>query len=157
MSSELLKKLSSIMEIVNYPSKTVILREGQYSNHIYIILSGTVSIYVKDRLIYNLNQRGDIFGEISFINKVPCTADVVAQEDVALWSISRSLLDDIGSGGTFEWVCRILIEKLNRMSQSESLKTTVKKDTPKKIDQDQKELDYDFDLTLFKQPQDRGK
>ena len=66
---------------------------------IYVILEGSVSVEKKDpntgtRKLIGIMGRGDFFGEISTLGKVPvATATVVAQDDCKVLVIPAAALD----------------------------------------------------------------
>lgn len=57
-------------EIRDYPNRTTILREGEQSDKLYLILDGSVSVMVEDeqdedhRLVVSYLNLGDFFGEM---------------------------------------------------------------------------------------------
>lgn len=76
-----------------------IVREGEEGDSLFIILSGSVYIYKKnkdgvDTLIDELKQ-GDFFGEISFLTGKPRTATAVAGKNCELLEIPSPLLEEL--------------------------------------------------------------
>jgi histidine ammonia-lyase len=76
------------------PPATVLLREGEPADALYIVLRGTVSVSARasgGREIASVG-RGEVLGEISFIdNRLP-TATVQALDDVTVFVLSREQL-----------------------------------------------------------------
>ena len=72
-------------QIATYKQHDVILKEGRLSEAIYLLRKGVVRIERaatgKDVAIAFL-EPGEVFGEISFLEGVPTTSGVIAQEDV---------------------------------------------------------------------------
>lgn len=72
-------------QVATYRKHEVILKEGRLSEAIYLLRKGVVrverSASGRDVAIAFL-EPGEIFGEISFLQGVPTTAAVIAQEDV---------------------------------------------------------------------------
>jgi histidine ammonia-lyase len=76
------------------PAGTPLLREGEPTDALYFILQGTVSVSSRasgDREIARAG-RGEVLGEISFIDDRMPTATVRALEDVAVFVLSREQL-----------------------------------------------------------------
>ena len=78
-----------------YPAKSVIFREGDSGDSLYYIVSGDVSVRVKDD---NGRQRwltrlatGDFFGELSLFDGRPRSATIVAREQTRLKVITREM------------------------------------------------------------------
>ncbi|MEL6927143.1 MAG: cyclic nucleotide-binding domain-containing protein [Cyanobacteria bacterium J06600_6] len=72
-------------QLATYKQHDVILKEGRLSEAIYLLREGVVRIERaatgKDVAIAFL-EPGEVFGEISFLEGVPTTSAVIAQEDV---------------------------------------------------------------------------
>ena len=81
--------------IATYEQHEVILREGRLSQAIYLIRRGMVRIERsasgRDVAIAFL-EPGEIFGEMSFLEEVPTSAAVVAQDDVEVCILDRQNL-----------------------------------------------------------------
>ena len=76
-------------KIVEFPTETVICREGAFETHFYIIIKGEVEVtkVINDADVRILNHLspGDFFGEMAIIHKAPRTATITAiQETSAL-------------------------------------------------------------------------
>ncbi len=69
----------------------ILFHENENSNTFYIILSGSVEVFVAklDKHLTNLEQ-GDFFGELSLILGMPRTATVKAIENTILFCINKS-------------------------------------------------------------------
>ena len=66
----------------------VIVREGDVSDHFYVIESGEVEVTQEGRVI-RTETVGDVFGEIGLLRDVPRTATVTALTDTELLTLSR--------------------------------------------------------------------
>ena len=79
----------------SYQQHDVILKEGRLSEAIYLLRKGIVRIERaatgKDVAIAFL-EAGEVFGEISFLEGVPATNSVIAQEDVEVCRLDRQQL-----------------------------------------------------------------
>ena len=82
-------------QIATYKQHDVILKEGRLSEAIYLLRKGMVRIERaatgKDVAIAFL-EPGEVFGEISFLEGVPTTSGVIAQEDVEVCVFDREEL-----------------------------------------------------------------
>jgi CRP/FNR family cyclic AMP-dependent transcriptional regulator len=67
-----------------FPAHTIILREKEKSDSLYIILYGKVKVYVSEKdgneVILNIQGRGDFFGEMALLDDVPRSASVMTME-----------------------------------------------------------------------------
>ncbi len=87
------------MKPIDIPEGTLIIREGDKGNSIFIIASGEVSIFREDEdlnelWISNLEE-GDFFGEFGFFSESGRIASVKAVSDTTLLELSRQDLESI--------------------------------------------------------------
>jgi CRP/FNR family transcriptional regulator, cyclic AMP receptor protein len=72
----------------------IIFFEGQYSNCVYIIESGRVSVYQKGyrgkRSLVSILEEKKVFGEMGLIDKYPRSATTIALQDTRCIVIERS-------------------------------------------------------------------
>jgi hypothetical protein len=95
VSAEKLMELAEIMQSISYKSGTLISREGELSDHLYIVGKGSLRIVkTKDTIktILSILHPGETYGEIGLFNKAPRFASAIANEDCELWVIQRSEL-----------------------------------------------------------------
>ena len=68
-----------------FPANTVLLREGDASDSLYIILYGKVKVYVCNaeggEAILNIQSAGDYFGELALLDEAPRSASVMTMEE----------------------------------------------------------------------------
>lgn len=85
-------------QVATYNKHEVILKEGRLSQAIYLVRKGTVRIERvatgRDVAIAFL-EPGEVFGETSFLEGVPSTSGVIAQEDVEICVINQEQLTDL--------------------------------------------------------------
>ncbi|MBI2877395.1 MAG: cyclic nucleotide-binding domain-containing protein [Candidatus Tectomicrobia bacterium] len=80
-----------------YQDGQLIFQEGSFGEGTYVILSGKVKILKK---VNNANvtvatlEKGDIFGELSFIDQGPRSASAVAVGDVQVGLLDKDILED---------------------------------------------------------------
>lgn len=87
LPKDVLQKLIPLSEIRQIPAGEYILKEGQPNVKVYFLIRGTVAVYAGDELILKLRRTGDIFGEMSIISNNLCSASVVADTTVNVFSI----------------------------------------------------------------------
>jgi len=145
-----LVKLAEFDVLKTYNAGEVILHEGEYSNEMYIIISGRVEISKNidgnQYLLENLKD-GDIFGEMALLDNSPHTVTVKAVDDTTLITIDKHKFEEV--------ICQnmslvyMLIRKLNKRmrKKDEELIKVLKnhkeknrsliKHLPKKVDKPQ--------------------
>jgi CRP/FNR family transcriptional regulator, cyclic AMP receptor protein len=86
-STRELASLSRFLQQTEYPAGRQILKEGHMGVGLHVILDGQTRIVVGDRTRRRLGP-GASFGEISLLDRGPCTATVVAETPVRTLSLS---------------------------------------------------------------------
>lgn len=71
---------------------TVIIRDGDPTDGLYVVLSGEVEVRKDGHLLTQLRE-GDVFGEISLLQKTPATATVTATRHTTLLRLPRADFD----------------------------------------------------------------
>jgi len=93
--AEKLMGLAEITRSMSYKAGTLISREGEVSDHLYIVRKGGLKI-VKSKnnikTILTILHAGETYGEIGLFNQAPRSASAIAQEDCEVWVIQRSSL-----------------------------------------------------------------
>jgi ATP/ADP translocase len=96
--AEKLMELAEITQRLSYKQGTLISREGELSDHLYIVAKGSLKI-VKTKnnvkTILSIVRKGETYGEIGLFNQAPRSASALANEDCELWVIQRSALKKI--------------------------------------------------------------
>ncbi len=76
-----------------YPKNSVILNEGDHHNNFYIVVSGTLKVYVNGdggrQVTLNWLETGDYFGELSLIDGAARSASVMTLSPTELQVISQ--------------------------------------------------------------------
>ena len=93
VSDEELRVVTTFASSEEFPEGKVILREGDFSNHLYAIEEGTVKATRDGEEIGQLGP-GDIFGEVGLLEKERRTASIVATSRVRVikiehWELQR--------------------------------------------------------------------
>lgn len=85
LSDALLASLSTRGDLQAFSRGDEIIREGDQSDALYILLAGQVKVYTRDErgreLVYNMLQPGEFFGEM-FLDGGPRSASAKAATDV---------------------------------------------------------------------------
>ena len=88
LSKEKLTKLIEFVEVEKYKNKDIIIREGTIGNKFYIVKSGKVEIYSKEKYLRTLNET-EYFGERSLLTNEMRSATVIAKGDIELYSLDK--------------------------------------------------------------------
>lgn len=92
--SEYLAQLEKLSVLRKYAKNTVLVTEGDESNHLYIIHKGTASAYLSNeegrQVNLNYMHEGDYFGELSLLDGKPRSASVITVTDCEILLVSRS-------------------------------------------------------------------
>jgi CRP-like cAMP-binding protein len=76
--------------VIAFAPGEVLIREGIASPPIFVLLSGTVSVYRGDIRVSRTSLEGALFGEMSILLDIPSTATVVAETPVRAARIDDS-------------------------------------------------------------------
>lgn len=71
-----------------------VFHEGQLGSNLFIVLSGKIAIYKKNRLIATCTV-GDAFGEMAVLNREPRTATAAAMSETKLFTLDEKQINDI--------------------------------------------------------------
>ncbi len=131
LSPESLTSLTPLFEEETYPEGTLILREGEFGDSMYLIVAGRVSVtrYGEEdkEIIISKLERGSYFGEVALIDNQPRTASVYALEETIVLRLrkhdfERMLLKDKNLAISF--YRNILKETIRRMRDTASSLTS---------------------------------
>jgi CRP/FNR family cyclic AMP-dependent transcriptional regulator len=90
--------LSTKLVTRQYPRNTIVLNEGDQSDSLYVIRSGSVKVFLSNEegreIILNVQHAGEYFGELALIDSGPRSASVMTQEKTALSIISKADFED---------------------------------------------------------------
>jgi hypothetical protein len=93
--AEKLMELSELTSSMSYKAGTLISREGELSEHLYLVASGSLKIVkIKNNVktILSSVQKGETYGEIGLFNQAPRSASAIANEDCEVWILQRGEL-----------------------------------------------------------------
>ncbi|MGN0711676.1 MAG: Crp/Fnr family transcriptional regulator [Anaerovoracaceae bacterium] len=90
-----MSEVSSRMQ--HFPEDTVIIKEGEYKNEMYKIISGKVAVYLnygkKDEYLLRILSESQCFGEVGILCQKPSIYTVVALYDAMVMRISEEELE----------------------------------------------------------------
>jgi hypothetical protein len=98
MTDEQLERFARYMEVEKVPQWSVIVKQGDYGDTMYLILEGELRVRLdvmgKETILATLNI-GEFFGDISLFDHGPRSADVVANADSVVAKISASAFSEL--------------------------------------------------------------
>jgi CRP/FNR family cyclic AMP-dependent transcriptional regulator len=88
------RRLASLASIRTFPTGTMIIREGDTSMAVYVVLSGRVSVTIAGQVVRELGA-DDVFGELGVLDDAPRSASIVALEPtkcalLGTWDVRRN-------------------------------------------------------------------
>jgi len=102
LDADELALLHTLARSTEVPQGAVILKQGQSSEHLYVVRSGSVRVMIpfpgedlptrSEQTLVVLGP-GECFGEFAFVDGKPSSATVIAGEDAALYSIAHRDLE----------------------------------------------------------------
>jgi CRP-like cAMP-binding protein len=94
-----LEQVASHLHVATYKPDEVIFSQGSYGQTMHIVQSGLVKIGHHSRegkyLLINIYNFGEIFGEFSFLDGLPRTAEIVAMTEVRTLVLTRASFDEL--------------------------------------------------------------
>lgn len=95
VAGERLMELAEICILKRFEAGTILSREGDVSDHLYIVKTGQIRIVKKgpagDTVISEI-ESGDSYGELGLFHQSPRSASAVAAADCELYLVQRSAL-----------------------------------------------------------------
>jgi CRP-like cAMP-binding protein len=76
---------------MQFKAGETIVQKGRRTHGVYLVLKGTASVQIPSRGNLEVSA-GEVCGEISFLDELPATADVVAKDGVAAYYLDRATL-----------------------------------------------------------------
>jgi CRP/FNR family transcriptional regulator, cyclic AMP receptor protein len=94
------RRLAARATTRSYPAGTTILRQGDTSMAVYVILSGRVAVHVGAQVVREIGADG-FFGELGVLDDAPRSATIVALEPtecglLGAWDVRRNLRIALG-------------------------------------------------------------
>ena len=88
-----LKGILKLSKMVKYDPGEFIIKEGQYDNWMYFLITGKVGIQKRGETINILQRKGDIFGEMGIIDGSPRSASIIAIDETTCLAADISYMD----------------------------------------------------------------
>ncbi|MFY9793021.1 MAG: cyclic nucleotide-binding domain-containing protein [Candidatus Sulfotelmatobacter sp.] len=80
---------------VNFRKGQALVTRGKKSNGVYLLVKGTARVQIPSQKTTPEIGPGEICGEMSFLDDVPASANVIAQEDVEAYYLDRATLESL--------------------------------------------------------------
>jgi len=90
-----LQTLLNMSKLRAYKSGEAIIQENNIDPWVYFLVYGKVKIVKKDKEVTILKRKGDIFGEMRFIDSSPRSASAYADGDVACIAVDTEYVDKL--------------------------------------------------------------
>ena len=105
-----------------YQNGQIIFEEGSAGDWIYTIENGAVELYKKvgeEKVVVEVLQPGDIFGELAFLARIPRTVSARAVGATSVGVIDRSALDHEYNrlSGDFRMILKNLVLRLEKTTE----------------------------------------
>ena len=90
-----LAKLAAHLEPQFYAAPSIIFRQGDAGDALYVVASGTVGVYATDKTgtaetLVRLLSVGEPFGEMALLSSIPRTATIKVETDCEVLRLNRS-------------------------------------------------------------------
>lgn len=99
LPKEELTRVMNKIEIKQFPAGSLICREGEVGEAIFIISHGQVEVFRSDnrgnKIHLALLQEGDFFGEFAFLTNSRRRASVLAKVDTEILEISKEAMEEV--------------------------------------------------------------
>jgi CRP-like cAMP-binding protein len=80
---------------VKYKTGDTIVQRGRRTHGVYLLLTGSATVQIPSQETVPAVRAGEVCGEISFLDELPATANVVAQENVEAYYLDRGTLQTL--------------------------------------------------------------
>lgn len=110
--------------IKHYPRQVVMINEGDIASSLYVILSGTVKVFLDDdrgrEVIVNTQGPGEFFGELSLLDEAPRSASVMTNEACEFVVISKQAFDRclLQNPQIALKLIRVLTQRIRRLTEN---------------------------------------
>lgn len=94
LSNEALAEVEQHGSIKTYRKNTIIINQGDKTDSLYVILSGSVKVFISGddgrEAVLNHQGQGEYFGDLALIDKQPRVASVITSESSKFMIITRA-------------------------------------------------------------------
>ena len=91
---DLLEVFKDSEDVVDFPAGSVIAAEGAEGSHMYVVMTGEVTISINDRAMATV-MPGEIVGEMALINSNIRSATITAKTDCRLALIDQASFNSL--------------------------------------------------------------
>lgn len=114
-SQPVLERIASAIEVAPIDAGTVVVRQGDEADYLYIAREGHFEVFDGDVRIHEV-RAGEWFGEIGLLQQRPRTATVVADVAAVVWRIPGDLFLDALEDGASEptMMVEVMADRLAR-------------------------------------------
>jgi ATP-binding cassette subfamily B protein len=95
LPGQTLAELARRLEREEVAPGTVVIREGDYDDRFYVLLSGILAVSQRDIGARSLLRPGEYFGEVTPAMGIPRTATVSAMTPAVVASCDRATFDEL--------------------------------------------------------------
>ena len=93
LNEENRKTLANVIDSTRLKDGEILFHAGEPGDALYIVRSGEIELYIKDtagqKIVLNVAQPGDFFGELTLLDQGPRTATAAALADSELLALGR--------------------------------------------------------------------
>jgi CRP/FNR family cyclic AMP-dependent transcriptional regulator len=90
-------ELAAELDVVRFPAGEIIYSYGDPGDAIYVVSEGEAELFLKndtgERMVLEIAQRGDFFGELSMLDQGTRSASVVVTQDLSALRLERGDLE----------------------------------------------------------------
>jgi CRP-like cAMP-binding protein len=80
---------------VSFRKGQTLVQRGKRSNGVYLVVKGKARVQIQSHPTSPEIGPGEVCGEMSFLDDVPASADVIAQQDVEAYYLDRATLEGL--------------------------------------------------------------
>jgi CRP-like cAMP-binding protein len=80
---------------VSFRKGQTLVHRGRRSNGVYLVVKGKARVQIQSHAASPEIGAGEVCGEMSFLDDVPASADVIAQQDVEAYYLDRATLEGL--------------------------------------------------------------
>ena len=114
LKPEDLKAFIKMSKLRMYKTGETIISEGDVDYWMYFLIYGTIKITKEDKKITVLRRRGDVFGEMRFIDSSPRFASAHAEEDTVCLAVDTDHIERLSGNDrlTFNYILYRIISEI---------------------------------------------
>jgi ATP/ADP translocase/HEAT repeat protein len=123
--AEKLSHIAQVAEETHWPAGSVVLREGDPGDALFIVADGAVRVH-KGNLNLATLQKGDCLGEMAVLDQAPRSADATAVDDTTLLKISQEDFYEVLAANPeiTERIVRLLTRRLREANEKLAAKAS---------------------------------